>query len=446
MELQLFNSLENSTTKLSLRPGKVINIYLCGPTVYDHIHVGNLRSVIIFDVLRRLLLHLKIKVNYVQNITDIDDKVIAKAQQEKKSEKEISDYYTQSYFANLVHYNVLLPNYSPRVTDYIPQTQNFISLLEKNGSAYQQEGEIFFRIGENPEYGKLSGQNLAKLKEGTREITQSNKKGKRDFVLWKKTTEGITWGSPWGTGRPGWHTECAVFINEFFHGQTIDIHGGGNDLLFPHHENERIQYLSHNNKELSKIWLHISHINWGKEKMSKSLGNVILAKHFYQKYGTNALRYLILNSHYNQVINLSEELIQQAADYDQKIKNLLKKLNFYLYTEKIKISAKHEISKVKEITNSLLNNLNTVRTLFFLEQTINSLNKSIDRRESDNQSFQGTINDFYFILDLLGFKFTLPIYNSEVKLLIKEWQDLRNRGDYHQADKIRKKLQEMDII
>jgi len=181
--LQLFNSLERKITKLKLQLGQNITIYLCGPTVYDHIHIGNLRPVVIFDVLHRLLLHLKIKVNYIQNITDIDDKIISKSQKEKKSEKEISDYYTQSYFTNLVRYNILLPTYSPRVTDYIFQVQGFIRNLLEKGAAYQQSGEVFFRIEENPEYGKVSGQNLTKLKEGTREITQTNKEDSRDFLL-----------------------------------------------------------------------------------------------------------------------------------------------------------------------------------------------------------------------------------------------------------------------
>jgi cysteinyl-tRNA synthetase len=182
MELQLFNSLKNRITKLTFQPHQVINIYLCGPTVYNHIHIGNLRSVIIFDVLHRLLLYLKVKVNYIQNITDIDDKIIIKAQQEQKTEKEISDYYTQSYFANLTRYNVLPPTYSPRVTDYIPQVQEFIKKLLGKGVAYQQAGEVFFAVEKNSEYGKLSGQNLEKLKSGL-EVASENKKNNKDFVL-----------------------------------------------------------------------------------------------------------------------------------------------------------------------------------------------------------------------------------------------------------------------
>jgi cysteinyl-tRNA synthetase len=182
MKLSLFNSLKNQITELELQPNQTIKIYLCGPTVYDHIHIGNLRSVIIFDVLHRLLLCLKVKVNYVQNITDIDDKIIAKAQKEKKTEKEISDYYAQSYFANLVRYNVILPTHSPRVTDYIPQVQEFIENLLGKGIAYQHAGEVFFGVEKNQEYGKLSGQNLEKLKSGS-VIIPENKKNSKDFAL-----------------------------------------------------------------------------------------------------------------------------------------------------------------------------------------------------------------------------------------------------------------------
>ncbi|WNE40571.1 MAG: Cysteine--tRNA ligase [Mycoplasmataceae bacterium] len=441
--LQLFNSLGKKTTSLDLQKGQFVNIYLCGPTVYDHVHIGNLRPVIIFDILHRLLLDLKIKVNYIQNITDIDDKIIIRAQKENKSEREISNYYTQSYFDNLIHYNVLLPNSSPRVTDYISQIKKFINTLLEKKAAYEQDGEIIFRTEKNNDYGKLSGQNLTKLKTGVREISQVEKRDEKDFLLWKKTTQGVVWDSSWGEGRPGWHTECAVFINDFFQSRTIDIHGGGNDLLFPHHENERIQYLAHNNRELSHIWLHIAHIHWKEEKMSKSLGNVVSAEYFFQKYGANTFRYLILNTNYNQVIKFSEELINQAIDYIQKINNLNKKLKFYLHQKKITIVEQESKTK-NEIIKSLLDNLNTVKTLYFLEQTIGCLNKIIDQNNDDN--LQKTVADFYSTINLLGFKFDFAPYDLATKILIDEWQKLRKIGEYENADKIRKRLQELGIV
>lgn len=445
VKLKLFNSLEKKVSELTLYPHQTVNLYLCGPTVYGPIHIGNLRPVILFDVLHRLLLSLKIKVNYVQNITDIDDKIIAQSQKEGKSERELSTHYTWAYLNNLINYNILFPTALPRVTNFIFPIQTFIADLEKKGSAYFRGGEVFFRIGQNPEYGTLSGQNLAQLKESTRQITKLNKENDQDFVLWKKTTTGLVWNSPWGKGRPGWHTECVVFIQQFFAGKTIDIHGGGNDLLFPHHENERIQYLSHNHKELSRIWFHVAHLHWQEQKMSKSLGNVILAKHFAHKYGTNVFRYLILSSTYKQVINFNEKLIQQAVSYTQKIKNLLKRLAFYLYAEKIKVEKDPIYLPPQAIINCLLDDLNTAQALFWLEKVMVNLNQKITQKENGSD-LQIAIADFFFILELLGFKFKLPSYDLKTKLLIQQWQKLVQAKQYSQADQVRHQLIENDII
>jgi len=433
---------------LTINSDKVVNIYLCGPTVYNHVHIGNLRPVIIFDVLHRLLLTLDIKVNYIQNITDIDDKIIVKAHQEKTSEKKISNHYMKAYLANLVRYNILFPKCFPLVSEYIPEIKKFVEQLIEKKHAYQAGSEVFFRVEGNTKYGELSGQKLKKLRSNFRTVALIDKEDKKDFVLWKKTDKGIKWNSPWGLGRPGWHTECAVFIQEFFNGAVIDIHGGGSDLLFPHHENERIQYLAQNNREISKIWLHVAHIHWKKEKMSKSLGNTILAKYFCEKYGTNVLRYLILNSHYYQVINLQESLIQQGVDYIQRITNLLKKVNFYLYLNKSnpseeKIALSEEFRQ--ETVNHLLNNLNTIKVLYQLEKIINFLNKNLSEEKTLPET-EKAINNFHFILNILGFKFELPIYDFSDKLLIKKWQTLRSNRQYEQADKIRKQLQKKNIL
>ncbi|CAJ0761601.1 17953_t:CDS:2 [Entrophospora sp. SA101] len=220
MKLYLFNSLTNQNDCLIFEPQQTINFYLCGPTVYDHIHIGNLRTVIVFDVLHRFLLHCGYRVKYAHNLTDVDDKIIQKAQKEKKTEQQIACHYTRVYFQNLINYNVLQPTFTPKVTDYIPQIKEFINKLLKNNHAYQQGDNILFRVKGNQAYGQLSKQKAEKLQRN---------------------------------GRPGWHTECVIFIQELFKGKTIDIHGGGQDLLFPHHENERIQYLAVNSQELSKI-------------------------------------------------------------------------------------------------------------------------------------------------------------------------------------------------
>jgi cysteinyl-tRNA synthetase len=414
--------------------------------------------VIIFDVLHRLLLHLGYKVKYVHNLTDIDDKIIQKAQDEKKTEQQITLHYTKAYFQNLVNYNILKPTFTPKVTDYIPQIQEFINKLLKKNHAYRQESDILFRIKNSPEYGQLSKQKAEKLQSGevrqnAREIIQTSKETSQDFVLWKKTGQGINWISSLGNGRPGWHTECVVFIQELFQGKTINIHGGGQDLLFPHHENERIQYLAVNNQELSKIWLHVGHLHWNQQKMSKSLGNVILAKHFYQKYGSNVLRYIFLNSHYNQVINFNEMIIQQAVDYTQKIKNLLKRLKLYFYWQKISINRK-EIGKNNEfykvIVQALADNLNTIKAFYYLDKIVYRLNKELDRQEKGKQKegnlIQGLNSILCFALDILGFKFELVDYDSQIYYLLDKWQKLRQSKQFREADQVRKQLQEKDVI
>ncbi|WP_147410357.1 cysteine--tRNA ligase [endosymbiont GvMRE of Glomus versiforme] len=452
MKLYLFNSLTNQNDYLVLEPQQTVSIYLCGPTVYDHIHIGNLRPVIVFDILHRFLLHCGYRVKYVHNLTDIDDKIIQKAQKEKKSELIVTQHYIKTYFQNLYNYNVLKPTFTPKVTDYVPQIQKFIADLIKKKHAYQQESNILFRTKNNPEYGQLSKQKAEKLQSGetrqnSREITKIDKETFQDFVLWKNTNQGVNWYSPWGNGRPGWHTECVVFIQELL-GKTIDIHGGGNDLLFPHHENERIQYLAHNNKELSKVWLHIGHLYWNQEKMSKSLKNIILAKHFYQKYGSNVLRYLFLNSHYNQVINFNEKLLQQAQDYTQKIKNLLKRLKLYFYWQKITIN-QQKINKnnllYKETIQALADNLNTIKAFYYLDKIIYLLNKELDEQKKANLMQELSII-YYFILDLLGFKFELVNYEWQICYLLTKWQKLRQNKQFLEADQIRKQLQEKDII
>jgi cysteinyl-tRNA synthetase len=464
MKFYLFNSLTNQSDFLVLEPQQTVNIYLCGPTVYDHIHVGNLRGVIIFDVLHRLLLHLGCKVKYIHNLTDIDDKIVQKAQNEKKTEQQIALHYTKAYFQNLADYNILQPTFTPKVTDYILQIQEFVNQLLKKNHAYQQGSDILFRIKNSSEYGRLSKQKAEKLQSGekrqnARRIVQIDKETSQDFVLWKKTEQGTNWSSSLlGNGRPGWHTECAVFIQEFFQGKTIDIHGGGQDLLFPHHENERIQCLAVNNQEPSKIWLHIGHLHWNQEKMSKSLGNVILAKHFNQKYGSNALRYIFLNSPCNQVINFNETIIQQAIDYIQKIKNLLKRLKLYFYWQKVSDEQKIDknIDKDNEFykltIQSLSNNLNTIRALYYLDKIIYKLNKELDQQEEleeqkkEENLIQNLVNILYFVLDILGFRFELINYGPQICCLLDKWQNLRQNKQFLEADQVRKQLQEEGVI
>jgi len=442
MELKLFNTLGKKKTIIKLKK-KEIKIYLCGPTVYDNIHIGNLRSIFIFDIINRTLNKLKIKKKYVQNITDIDDKIILKAKKLKKKEKEISEIYTKKYFDNLLRYNVLIPDYFPKVTSNIEEIKKFIEKITKKKKTYYTNEELVFNIQKESKYGELSGQNLKMLFFSKEKI--KNKKNYKDFSLWKKTKLGINWDSQWGRGRPGWHTECATFIKKIFDNKTIDIHGGGNDLIFPHHENERIQYLSINKKrEISKIWLHVSHVKYNKEKMSKSLGNIIDAKKFYKNFGSNVLRYIFFNTHYKQVININEELIKQNCLYIDKISSFLNKLKFFLYDNNIFFEK--NTSNNKEIINEILNNINTTKIIYLLQKIIKKLNKLINEKKINKKEIIKNIKDLNLIFYILGFKFDLEEYNFSDKLLIKKWKKLKKEKKYVKSDEIREELKSKKIL
>ena len=446
---------KSSSEKIKLDSKKIFNIYLCGPTVYDHIHIGNLRPLIVFDILIRLFFSLNIKICYVQNITDIDDKIISKSFEKNISEKKISKLYIKSYLTNLTRYNIIFPNFFPKVTNYIPEIKKIIKKIIKKGFAYCSNYGVFFDLKKKMDYGVISKQILEKLQKKKLTLSEeeylTGKKNNNDFALWKRKTDGINWNSPWGKGRPGWHTECVSIINKIFNGKTIDIHGGGQDLLFPHHENERIQFLVVNEKELSNIWLHVSHLNLEGKKMSKSLGNIIYAEFFFLKYGSNVLRFIFLNNHYSNTINFNQKLIDYSRQKVLMIINLIRKVNFFLFIKgkkyPTKIKTKKEIRY--EVHSSLLSNLNTVKVISLLEEIISFLNKNINDKDQYSKEIEEEISNFLFILNILGFDFDLIIndkYKPKVKLLIKKWHHLKESKNYIEADKVREKLRKLNIL
>lgn len=455
MKLKLFNSLTRSWSVINLIKEKRLNIYLCGPTVYDHVHVGNLRSIIIFDLLGRLLRYLEIGVDYVNNITDIDDKIIDKSKKLEKSEEQIADKYTKAFFSVLSLFNVDTDKtIFPQVTNYLEEIKAFIEKMEKKGLTYEKNGDVLFCLERVSElnYGKLSNQKIEKLQRKNTHLQKPS--NVNDFVLWKKTKEGKKWDSRWGQGRPGWHTECVVFIDKLFQHQTINIHGGGVDLLFPHHENERIQFLSTNDRELSDIWLHIAHIFWEKEKMSKSLGNVVYAKDFYEKYGSNALRYIIFSSHYQQTINLSDSLINNSLNYLERLLRFLKRLKLSCYLKKIKIE-KEEVTTKKSsdiresVIISLLDNLDTAKVFFYLEKLVVFLNKETSKQNVNFNLFFSAVSDFFWVLNLLGLDFPISLeeeYSTREKFLIDNWVYFRERRKFLEADSLRNELIKEEIL
>ena len=402
MDLRFYNSLTNKVEEFHpLKEGEV-SMYVCGPTVYNYPHIGNMRPVVVFDTLRRFLTYIGYKVTYVSNFTDVDDKIIKEAKKENKTEKELTEYYIEQFKKTSQDIGSLLPNITPKVTEYIDKIISYVDNLVKNGAAYVVNGDVYFRVPKIKDYGTLSGINVDDLVVGARIEENSNKESPLDFALWKKTDEGINWPSPWGNGRPGWHTECCVMIDTIFPEHYIDIHGGGYDLKFPHHENEIAQSEATHGNKIAKYWMHNAFINFGNEKMSKSLGNVVYAKDLIASVGGAVARLVILSTHYRQPVNFTEETLTAASQEVQKMKMVNKQMALKLQTNDIDLS-KGQATYIKPFLEALADDLNTSNTLTEMYNLIKLANQEIRTKESDlnklNDIFK-TLNDMFYVLGL----------------------------------------------
>ena len=320
--MRLYSTLSRKLEDLSPQDGAV-RMYVCGPTVYDLIHIGNARPFIVFDALRRYLESQGLKVVYVQNITDIEDKIINRAREEGVPPSEIAARYTEEYFKDLEGLGVKRPTHSPRATEYVPKMVEFIERLIEKGHAYAVDGDVYFSVASFPEYGKLSGRVLEELEAGARIAVDERKRDPLDFALWKAAKPGEPkWPSPWGEGRPGWHTECVVMSMDLL-GETLDIHAGGNDLIFPHHENEIAQAESLTGKPFARIWLHNGMLTVRGEKMAKSLGNFAYARDVVERYGTEAVRYFYLSRSYRKPLDFSDEALTEAKRAVERVYDFL---------------------------------------------------------------------------------------------------------------------------
>ncbi|MGC8962469.1 MAG: cysteine--tRNA ligase [Candidatus Bipolaricaulaceae bacterium] len=320
--MRLYNTLTKGLEEL--RPeGGTVRMYVCGPTVYDLIHIGNARPFIVFDALRRVLEARGLRVIYVQNVTDVDDKIIRRAQEEGRDPGELALHYTQEYFADLERLGVRPPTYSPPATAFIPKMVEFIQKLLEKGHAYVVDGDVYFSVRTYPGYGELSGRSAEEQLAGARVEVDERKRDPLDFALWKRAKPGEPhWPSPWGEGRPGWHTECVVMSMHLL-GETLDIHAGGNDLIFPHHENERAQAESLTGKTFVKIWLHNGMLTVRGEKMAKSLGNFYYARDVVRLFGTEAVRYFYLSRHWRKPLDFSFEALEEAKAAVSRVYNFL---------------------------------------------------------------------------------------------------------------------------
>ena len=443
MEIKVFNSLTNSVETLKPIKEKEVSIYCCGPTVYGDAHVGNIRPVIVFDTLRRFLRFLGYDVKLVSNFTDVDDKIINKAQQEGVSEQVITDRYIAAYKDVLTKLNVEPHYLNPRVTEYMPQIIKYIDELVKMGAAYEKDGDVFFRISSIKDYGELSNMKVDDLVVGARIEENSKKESPLDFTLWKKTDVGIQWDSPWGKGRPGWHTECCVMINSIFDGK-IDIHGGGFDLKFPHHENEIAQAKAHDHNKIANVWMHNGFVNFGEEKMSKSLGNVVLAKDAIAKYGGNVMRWLILSTHYRAPVSFTEETVQSASNELQKVQKAYNQLAVAIQLGNGDLKSK-EIS-VEEFVIALADDLNTSNALAAVFETVKQANIELRKRPQNLQEISGIFGTLSVMLDVLGIKFEMPILTPELRKTYEQYLTLKAEKRFEESDKLRDVLIAHSII
>ena len=357
--MKLYNTLSGKLEEFKTIQEKTINMYVCGPTVYNYAHVGNMYPVIIFDMIYRYFKYRGYKVTYASNFTDVDDKIIQAAKEAGVTEKELTDKFIQIYMEDVKALNCLDIDYRPRVTETMPEIIAFIEELLEKGYAYKKGDDVYFRVNKIGEYGEISKQNVVDLSYGNRVEVSDNKENPYDFVLWKKTSEGITWEAPFGVGRPGWHTECVVMINKLF-GYSIDIHGGGVDLKFPHHENEQAQNRALFGAPLANYWMHSGHVMVNGVKMSKSLGNFMLARDLINMYPTNVIRLAILKNNYRAPFDFTEVLFNEAKTIDDKVYNALKQANLEIQLHDYQVAHLKEDEKINEIMDNDFNTSNLI--------------------------------------------------------------------------------------
>ena len=445
MELKFYNSLSNSLEDFKTLEDKKVSMYVCGPTVYNYPHIGNMRPVVVFDTLRRFLTYLGYDVTYVSNYTDVDDKIIKAAKQEGKSEKELTDFYIKEFEKTVKGIGSQIPSITPRVTEYIDKIIAYIDNLVKIGAAYEKDGDVYFRVEKIKDYGALSGINVEDLRVGARVEENSQKESPLDFALWKKTDEGIKWDSPWGKGRPGWHTECCVMIDTIFPRHYIDIHGGGYDLKFPHHENEIAQSEATHGNKIAHYWMHNAFINFGNEKMSKSLGNVVYAKDMIAQYGGPVTRLVILNAHYRQPVNFTDETVKEAEQVILRMQMAYKQAALKLQSNNIDLNEGKPLF-INKFLEALANDLNTSNALAELYNILKDINQQIRSKETDfvllNNLFK-TLTDMFYVL---GLDINYVKFDDEISSLYKEYSLSKENKDFAKSDEIRKILIEKGVM
>lgn len=452
--IKVYNTLNKKKEEfIPLTPGEV-KMYVCGPTVYNFFHIGNGRTFIVFDTIRRYFEYRGFKVDFVQNFTDIDDKMIKKANEEGTTVKKIGDTYIKEYYQDADALNIERATVNPRATEFIGEIIKFVKGLVDKGYAYEVDGDVYFSTKKFQGYGKLSGQNIEDLQSGARISVDERKKDPMDFAIWKAQKPGEpAWNSPWGMGRPGWHIECSCMAKKLL-GETIDIHAGGSDLKFPHHENEIAQSEALTGEPFARYWLHSAFVNVNNEKMSKSLNNFFTAREILERYDADVIRFLMLSAHYRQQLNFSEDLLESAKASVERIYNAIGNLENLIdevsreemneeekaYLESLNQYKEKYIEKMDDDFNTA----DAITAIFDLIKDTNT-NITIDSSKELAQKALELIRELGAPLGMFQ-KSTKGNLAEEIEALIAKRQQARKDRDFALADKIRDELKDRGII
>ncbi|MDU1204008.1 MAG: cysteine--tRNA ligase [Clostridiales bacterium] len=453
--MKLYNTLSRKKEEFKpIEEGKV-KMYVCGPTVYNFIHIGNARPFIIFDTLRRYLEYRGYDVTFVQNFTDVDDKIIKRGHEENITPEEVANKYINEYFVDADGLGIKRASVHPRVTDNIEQIIAFVKELEDKGYAYAVNGDVYFDTKKFKDYGKLSGIKQEELEAGARIEVNDQKRHPMDFVLWKAKKEGEPgWASPWGEGRPGWHIECSVMSNRYL-GETIDIHAGGQDLKFPHHENEIAQSEARSGKNFSNYWLHNEYINVNNEKMSKSLGNFFTVREIAEIFDLEVVRLFMLSTHYRNPINFSDEILNQSKAGLERLYNAKEKALFtinnledYKMTEE-EAKLQEELAGFRQkFIDAMDDDVNTADAVSVIFELAKFMNSNVTEKSSKEfaQKVIDEFNELTSVLNIVNKDQKEDILDEEIEQLIAQRTEAKKNKNFQLADEIRQQLLDKGII
>ncbi|MEE1228364.1 MAG: cysteine--tRNA ligase [Lachnospiraceae bacterium] len=451
--MKLYNTLTRKKEEfVPVHPGKV-GMYVCGPTVYNFIHIGNARPMVVFDTVRRYFEYKGYDVNYVSNFTDVDDKIIKKANEEGVSTKEISERYIKECLEDMKGLNIEKYTYNPKATEEIDGMVAMVQSLIEQGYAYEKNGTVYFRTRSFKDYGKLSNKNLDEMEAGKRIAVSEEKEDPMDFVLWKPKKEGEpSWPSPWGDGRPGWHIECSVMSKKYI-GDTIDIHAGGEDLIFPHHENEIAQSEACNHEKFANYWMHNAFLNIDNKKMSKSAGNFFTVRDISKKYDLQVIRFFMLEAHYRSPLNFSDQLVESAKSALERILNCVDMLRDQAQADentRLTDADKANVEKingfVKNFENSMEDDFNTADAIAAIFDMVKLAN--ITAKDGSREYAQYVLDKLTTLLGVLGIETEKKeeLLDSDIEALIEERQQARKAKNFKRADEIRDELAAKGII